>query len=108
MSSGLYWFIILASYAYMGLTLQTIANKTGTPDSWLAWVPIGNVILMCRIAGKPTWWVVLFFVPFVNLVFAILVWMGIAQARKKPAWLGVLMIVPIANLIIPAHLAFSR
>jgi hypothetical protein len=63
---------------------------------------------MCKIAGRPGWWVALFFIPFVNLVIGIIVWMGIAEARHKPGWLGVLMIVPIANLIIPAHLAFSE
>ncbi len=104
---GLFWFIFLAAYAYMAITLQTIAGKTGTPDGWLAWIPVANVYLMCKIAGKPTWWVVLFFIPFVNIIMSIIVWMGIAEARRKPAWLGVLMIVPVANLIVPAHLAFS-
>lgn len=105
---GIYWLIILASYVYVALTLQVIANKTGTSDAWMAWVPILNGYLMCKIAGKPGWWVVLFFIPFVNLVITVLVWMGIAEARHKPAWLGVLMLVPIANLVIPAHLAFSE
>ena len=70
---GLFWFIFLAAYAYMGITLQTIAGKTGTPDGWLAWIPVANVYLMCKIAGKPTWWVVLFFIPFVNLIMGIIV-----------------------------------
>ena len=104
---GMFWFMFLAVYAYIALTLQTIAAKTNTPEGWMAWIPFANLYLMCRIAGKPAWWIVLFFIPFVNLVIGILVWMGIAEARQKPAWLGVLMIVPIANLIIPAHLAFS-
>ncbi len=105
--SGLVWFISIATYAYMGLTLFGIAERTGTPNRWMAWVPILNVYLMCKIAGKPGWWLVLFLIPIVNFVAIVLVWMGIARARRKPAWLGILMIVPVANLIIPAHLAFS-
>lgn len=105
---GIFWLIWVLTYVYMALTLQFIATKTGTPDAWMAWVPILNVFLMCKIAGKPGWWVVLFFIPFVNLVMTVLVWMGIAEARHKPAWLGVLMLVPIANIVIPAHLAFSE
>jgi hypothetical protein len=105
---GVFWLIWVLTYVYLALTLQFIANKTGTPDAWMAWVPILNVYLMCKIAGKPGWWVVLFFIPFVNLVMTVLVWMGIAEARHKPAWLGVLMLVPIANIVIPAHLAFSE
>ena len=104
---GVFWLIFLGTYVYMALTLQVIAGKTGTSDAWMAWVPVLNVYLMCRIAGKPGWWVVLFFIPFVNIVMTVLVWMGIAEARHKPAWLGVLMLVPIANIVLPAHLAFS-
>jgi hypothetical protein len=63
---------------------------------------------MCKIASKPTWWVVLCFIPFVNIIISVILWMGIAEARQKPAWLGVLMLVPIANIIIPGHLAFSK
>lgn len=105
--SGLLWFISLASYAYFGLTLFGIAERTRTARPWMAWIPVLNVYLMCKIAGKPGWWVLLFLVPVLNIVIMVLVWMGIAKARSKPAWLGVLMIIPIANLIIPAHLAFS-
>ena len=106
--SGLWFFIFLAMYAYMGLTLQTIASKTGTPEPWLAWIPVANVYLMCKIAKRPTWWVVLCFIPFVNVIISVILWMGIAEARQKPAWLGVLMLVPIANIIVPGHLAFSE
>ena len=105
--NGLYFFIFLAMYAYMGLTLQTIASKTGTTDPWLAWIQVANVYLMCKIAKRPTWWVVLCFIPFVNVIISVILWMGIAEARQKPAWLGVLMLVPIANIIVPGHLAFS-
>jgi hypothetical protein len=105
--AGIFWLIWLAAYAYLGLTVYTIANKTGTPEPWMAWVPILNVYLMCKIAGKPTWWMILFFIPFANIVAAVLIWMAIAEARGKPAWLGVLMLVPIANLVVPAHIAFS-
>jgi hypothetical protein len=104
---ALMWLIWLGAYAYMALTLQTIAGKTGTPDGCMAWTPFANVYLMCKIAGKPAWWIILMFIPFVNVVIGVMLWLGIAEARRKPAWLGVLMLVPVANLIIPAHLAFS-
>jgi hypothetical protein len=53
--------------------------KAGKPG-WAAIIPIYNVIVMLEIAGKPLWWIILFFIPLVNLVMAILV--GIAVARK--------------------------
>jgi hypothetical protein len=97
----------VAMYVYIALALMTIANKTGTENGWLAWIPIANIVLMLMIAKKPIWWIILFLIPLVNIVMAILVWMGIAEARNKPNWWGILMIVPLVNLIVPGYLAWS-
>jgi hypothetical protein len=96
-----------ACYIYMALALQTIATKTGTPNAWLAWIPIANLILMLTVAKKPLWWIVLFLIPIANIVIVILVWMAVAQARGKPDWWGILMIVPLVNLAVPGYLAWS-
>ncbi len=97
----------LISYVYIALALQTIAQKTNTENGWLAWIPIANIILMLNIAKKPIWWIVLFLIPLVSLVMAIIVWMGVAEARNKPSWWGVLLIVPVVGLIVPGYLAWS-
>ena len=97
----------LALYIYFALALQTIAKKTNTENPWLAWIPIINIVLMLMIAKKPIWWIVLFLIPLVNIVIAILVWMAIAEARNKPNWWGILMIVPVVSLIVPGYLAWS-
>jgi len=99
--------ILLIGYVYMALALQTIADKTSTQNAWLAWIPIANIFLMLDIAKKPMWWFILFLIPLVNIVIAIMVWMGIAVARHKPDWWGILMIVPIVNLVVPGYLAWA-
>ena len=99
--------ICLAAYIYMSLALQTIANKTNTPNAWLAWIPIANIFLMLQIAKKPLWWFILCLVPLVNIIIIIMIWMGVAEARGKPSWWGILMIIPIANLIVPGYLAWA-
>ena len=38
---------------------NAIARKTGTPSPWMAWIPVVNLVLMCRIAGRPGWWLLL-------------------------------------------------
>jgi len=102
---------VLAFYVYFAYCLMKIAHKTNTPNAWLAWIPIGNVVLMLQIAKKPVWWIILMIIPFVNLVWIILgviVWMKIAKAVGKPEWLGILSLIPIANIILPGYLAFSK
>jgi len=98
----------LATYLWLALCLYLISNKTKTPDAWLAWIPIANIYLMCKIAGRSGWWAILFFIPLLNVIILAVIWMGIAKARNQESWLGILMIVPIANLIIPGVLAFSE
>jgi hypothetical protein len=100
--------IWLAVYVYMSYSLQTIAVKTNTANGWLAWIPVANLYLMCKTAGKPGWWLVLFIIPLVNIVITVIVWMEIAKARGKEGWLGLLMLVPLVNLVIPGYLAFSE
>jgi hypothetical protein len=98
----------LPLYIWMALTLYVIANKTDTHNSWLAWIPIANFYLMCKIAGMSGWWAILFFIPLVNLILGVIVWVRIAQIRNQPSWMGILMIIPIVNLIIMGILAFSE
>lgn len=99
--------LFIAVYAYYAYTLQVIAQKTNTKDSWWAWVPIANAFLMLRIAKKPAWWILLFLVPLLNVVIMVVVWWKIAETRNKPGWLGILMIIPMLNLIPPGLMAFT-
>jgi hypothetical protein len=98
--------IFVAFYIYSALAFQTIAKKTNTENPWLAWIPIANIILMLNIAKKPLWWIVLFFIPLVNIVMIIITFMAIAEARNKPSWWGILTIVPVVGLIVPGYLAW--
>jgi hypothetical protein len=97
----------LAVYVYTALAVKTIAEKTSTENPWLAWIPIANIILLLNIAKKPIWWILLCFVPLVNIIIFIMVWMAVAEARGKPSWVGVLMIVPFVGAIVPGYLAWA-
>ena len=104
----IYFILMAVFYIYMALALQTIAKKTNTENAWFAWIPILNVFLMLMIAKKPLWWFILLFIPIVNIVISIIVWMAMAEARGKPSWIGILMLVPVLNIIIPGYLAWSQ
>ncbi|MGB3364898.1 MAG: DUF5684 domain-containing protein [Thermodesulfobacteriota bacterium] len=99
--------IYLAIYVYVAYCIMVIANKTNTENSWYAWVPILNLYLLCKIADKPGWWLILFLIPLVNIVISIIVWMRIAEKMGKPSWLGILWIIPPVGLIVVGYLAFS-
>ena len=52
-------------------------------------VPDPRLEILCKIAGKPGWWLILFFIPFVNFVIVILVGLGLAQNFGKGGGFGV-------------------
>lgn len=99
-------FFYLILYVYMAWCLMVIAQKTGHGDSaWMAWIPIINIFLMLMVGNKPAWWIILLFIPIVNLIIAVITWMGIAEARGRESWWGILIFIPGVNLIVPAVLA---
>lgn len=85
-----------------------IAKKTSTANPYFAFIPILNYYLLCKIAGRPVWWMILYFIPLVGLAIDVIVWMDIAKVRNKPNWMGVLILVPLANLGMMWYLALSE
>lgn len=90
--------VTVVMYVIVAYFLMKIAKKAGRTDSWMAWIPILNLVLMIQIAGKPWWWIFLFIIPIVNIILAFYIWIEIAKKMGKPGWYGVLMIVPFVNI----------
>lgn len=101
-------FIAIAVYLYYSLCLFLIAKKLDVPAPWTAWIPIVQAWTFVVSAGKPGWWVLLFLVPFVNLVVGIYLWMCVSENLGKNKWLGLLILVPLVGIFYPGWLAFSK
>jgi hypothetical protein len=48
-----------------------------------------SYIPVMRMVGRPTWWVVLFYVPIVNLVILLLVSLGLSRSFGKGTGFGI-------------------
>ena len=62
-------------------------SKAGQPG-WGLLVPFYNMFLMCKIAGRPGWWVILLLIPVVNFIIAIMMCIDIAKNFGKGALYG--------------------
>lgn len=82
-----------------------IYQKAGRPG-WECIVPVYNSYIMLKIIGKPTWWLILLFVPFVNIIFIFLICLEMATVFNKGMGfaLGLFFLPPIFYLI----LAFDK
>jgi len=85
---------LLMGVIFLALFIVIIAGvwkaftKAGQPG-WASIVPIYNVIVMLKIAGKPIWWFLLLMVPIVNIIVGIIVSLAIAENFGKTALFGV-------------------
>ncbi len=69
------WFVTIAFIIAAQWKLYVKAGEPG----WAALVPVYNMIVMMKIAGKPEWWVILLFIPIANFIAAIIMYFGLAR-----------------------------
>src|SRR4051812_2049634 len=69
----------LISYLLYSFALFGVFKKAGEPV-WQAFVPIWNLIVLIKVSGRPIWWIILFLIPIVNVVIAILVYHGLSTS----------------------------
>jgi len=78
----------VAIILYIGIIVLVIAGswkvfeKAGKPG-WAAIVPIYNIIVLFEITGKPVWWIILLFIPLVNIVILFLTYNALAKSFGK-------------------------
>ena len=79
---GLMGIIQLAVIVLIIVSMWKIFAKAGKPG-WAAIVPIYNIVVMLQIARKPGWWVLLMFIPIVNLVVGIMAMIALGKNFGK-------------------------
>ncbi len=76
-------------------SLWKVFAKAGEPG-FAAIVPIWNLLTLLKIAGKPGWWIILFFIPVANFIVGILVAIEIAKKFGQSTGFGLgLAFIPV-------------
>lgn len=83
----LFWLLWCVVVVFEIATMWKLFEKAGKPG-WAAIVPIYNAIVMLQIAGRPAWWFLLYFIPLVNIVIAIIVMIEFARSFGKGTGFG--------------------
>jgi len=90
MGGGMMLFLLAIAVVAIAGIWKTFA-KAGQPG-WSAIIPIYNVYVMLKIVGRPAWWLVLFFIPLVNFVIALIVALDMAKSFGQTAVFGVVLL----------------
>lgn len=81
---GIFSLIYLAVVIFMLVAMWKVFTKANQPG-WAILIPIYNLYVWLKIAGKPGWWVILMFIPLANLIFGIIAVVGLANNFGKGA-----------------------
>ena len=68
----IFWIVCAVLIVFEIASLWKVFEKAGQPG-WACIIPIYNIVVLCQIAGKPAWWVLLYLIPLVNIVISIMV-----------------------------------
>ncbi len=99
-----YIIVMLLIAAFIVACYWKLFTKAGQPG-WAALIPIYNLYVLLTIVGRPAWWIILFLIPCVNIVVAILVYLDLARVFGKSTGFGVGLI--LLGIIFLPILAFG-
>ena len=93
---GLVFWIVWAIVVIFEIAaIWIVFTKAGKPG-WASIIPIYNGIVILEIAGRPLWWFLLYFIPLVNIIIAIIVMIDFAKSFGKGLGFGLgLIFLPI-------------
>lgn len=88
------WFLFFAVVQLIHFAGTWKLYKAAGKSAWQAAVPLYNAVVLMGIIKRPKWWVLLLFIPIVNLIIFPVLWVGIlnsfGKTSAKDGVLGVL------------------
>ena len=96
LSSSISLVVVLAVAFLILASMWKIYSKAGEAG-WKSLVPIYGALVYLKITGRPWWWLLLFFIPFVNIIPAIVSCFDLARVFGRGAGFGfgILVLGPI-------------
>jgi hypothetical protein len=95
--SGMFMLVMLAIAVVFIIGMWKVFTKAGQPG-WASIIPIYNIYILLKIAGRPGWWLLLCLIPLVNFVIAIVVAIDVAKSFGQSALFGVLLLFLLSGV----------
>jgi hypothetical protein len=102
--------LAVSAFVFSAIGRWAVFEKSGYVG-WLAIVPIVSTIVLLRIAGQSSWWVLLAYIPVLNLLPAFLIGDGVAREFEQGTvftlglWLLGFLFFPILGVGPYRHIA---
>ena len=87
--SGWLIFILLVQVIH-GIGTWKLYVKAGR-KAWEAFVPVYNGIVLMQIINRPKWWILLLFIPVINLFLFPIIWIETLRTFGKKSTLDMVL-----------------
>ena len=94
------YIIFIVFYIIGAYFVYRIARKLNDKLAFLAWIPFLADYLITRLARKPFYWVLLMYIPILNIWYDYVLWREISKRFNKNFIFGILMLIPFVNWIV--------
>ena len=93
-SSGAAAGITIGVIVYVAIIVFEIAALwrvfvKGDRPGWAAIIPFFNTYTLLKVVGRPGWWLILYFIPIVNIIVWIIVCIDLAKSFAKSSGFAV-------------------
>lgn len=85
--SFVFWVFYIAVIVFYIICMWKLFVKAGKPG-WASIIPIYSSLVQLEILGRPWWWLLLLFVPLVNIVIAVIQIFDMAKVFGKDTSFG--------------------
>lgn len=101
----------LASYVYSALALMKIGKGLGYQNSWYAWIPILNMVMLFNLGGQNPWLILLALIPGLGaLILGILTIIALANIAEKRGYdkvIALISLIPLGAYVLLYLLAWK-
>ena len=86
-NNPVFWIIYAVVVVVAIIALWRVFAKAGRPG-WAAIIPIYNIYTLVKVSGNSGWFVLLYFIPVVNIIISVIVALGVAKNFGKSGVFG--------------------
>ena len=98
--SWLGWFLFFLFVQLIhGLGTYRLYSSAGF-KSFAAFIPIYNALVLMRLINRPWWWVILLFIPIVNIMMFPVIWIETCKNFGKKSWTSIFLVLITFGLYI--------
>ena len=102
------WLLFFLSYNLLIFVGSQRLFKLAGVDSWKSLIPVYNVVKHLEIINRPKWWVILVFIPVINLLMIPVIWVEFIKRFNHNSKLDRLLVITTLGLYIFYISYFSK